>query len=89
VSETSITVTTIGPSTENLAIVPVAGRGTSSLALAAAAAQNDPPIAHEPVEIDVDKELYGDDDYMPPPEKSGDKRSRTNVTSIIPTVPDP
>jgi hypothetical protein len=26
---------------------------------------------------------------MPPPDSSGNKRSRKNVTNIIPTVPDP
>jgi hypothetical protein len=45
--------------------------GTPLLALAAAKAKNDPPVSHELVDIDVDKEVHGEDDYMPPPDASG------------------
>jgi hypothetical protein len=77
VPPTAITTTTIVPS------------GASSLAAAAAAAKNDPPVVHKQIDIDVDNEIHHDDDYMPPPDTSGNKRSRKNVTNIIPTVPDP
>ena len=58
----------------------VAGASTSSLALAAAQVRLDPPIDYGPVEIDEDKEVHGEDDYMPPPDESGNKRSRTMTT---------
>jgi hypothetical protein len=54
--------------------------GTSSLALAAARAKNDPPVENGLVEFDVDKEVFGDDAYMPPPDVSGKKR-RMNLRS--------
>jgi len=48
---------------------------TSSLAAAAAVAKNSPtPVEYGPVELDVDNEVHGDDDYMPPPDASGNKR---------------
>ena len=54
--------------------------GTSSLALAAAKAKNEPPVPYEPVQIDVDEEVLGEDDYMPPPDASGNKRLRMMTT---------
>jgi hypothetical protein len=48
---------------------------TSSLAAAAAVAKNSPtPVEYGPVELDVDNEVHGDDDYMPPPDASGNKQ---------------
>jgi hypothetical protein len=67
------TTTTAGPTTFWNAEV---GVGTSSLALAAAKAKNDPPVSHKPVDIDVDNEVHGEDDYMPPPDEFGNKRPR-------------
>ena len=60
----------------------VAGASTSSLALAAAKVRLDPrvDIDYGPVDIDEDKEVHGEDDYMPPPDESGNKRSRTMTT---------
>jgi hypothetical protein len=47
----------------------------SSLAAAAAVAKNTPtPVEYGPVDLDVDEEVYGDDDYMPPADASGNKR---------------
>jgi hypothetical protein len=44
----------------------------SSLAAAAAVAKNYPtPVEYRPVDLDVDEEVYGDDDYMPPADASG------------------
>jgi ApbE superfamily uncharacterized protein (UPF0280 family) len=90
---TDITTTapTIGPSTFWGTYSPaiVVPSGASSLAAAAAAAKNDPPVVHEQIDIDVDNEIHHDDDYILPPDTSGNKRSRKNVTNIIPTVPNP
>jgi hypothetical protein len=45
------------------------------LAAAAAVAKNSPtPVEYGPVDLDVDKEVYGDDNYMPPADVSGNKR---------------
>lgn len=41
---------------------------------------HNPPVINEPVDIDEDKEAHGEDDYMPPPDESGNKRSRTMTT---------
>jgi hypothetical protein len=63
-----------------LALV-AAEEGTSLLALAAAKAKDDPPVSHEPYNIDVDKEIHGEDDYMPPPDALlGNKRLRMMST---------
>jgi hypothetical protein len=49
--------------------------GATSLAAAAAVAKNSPtPVEYGPVELDVDNEVHGDDDYMPPADASGNKR---------------
>jgi hypothetical protein len=32
------------------------------------------PVEYGPVELDVDNEVHGDDDYMSPPDASGNKR---------------
>jgi hypothetical protein len=64
------TTTTTGPTTFWNA---EAGVATSSLA--AAVAKNSPtPVEYGPVDLDVDNEVYGDDDYMPPADASGNKR---------------
>jgi hypothetical protein len=48
---------------------------TSLLAATAAVAKNSPtPVEYGPVELDVDNEVHSDDDYMPPPDASGNKR---------------
>ena len=36
--------------------------------------------SHEPDGIDVDKEIHGEDDYMPPPDALGNKRLRMMTT---------
>jgi hypothetical protein len=62
------------------------GVGTSSLALEAARAKNGPPVSHETIDIDVDNEVHGEDDYMSPPDVSGNKRrmiTRTNSKSTL------
>jgi hypothetical protein len=84
------TTTTTGPNTfwGAEAGVRTLAVAASSLALAAAAAKNDPPVVHEQIDIDVDKEVHGEDDYMPPPDTSGNKRLRKDGTNIIPTVID-
>jgi hypothetical protein len=80
-------------STSTSAIAPfVPTLGTSSLAAAAAAeaAKNNPPVVHGPVDIDLDNEVFGDDDYMPPPLVSGNKRrmnTRSNSNSAL-VLPD-
>jgi hypothetical protein len=57
------------------AAAAIAAQPSSSLAVAAAAAKkNSPSVEHGPVDLDVDDEVYGDDDYMPPPNASGNKR---------------
>jgi hypothetical protein len=57
------------------AAAAIAAQPSSSLAVAAAAAKkNSPSVEHVPVDLDVDDEVYGDDDYMPPPNASGNKR---------------
>jgi hypothetical protein len=58
----------------NAAAVIASQPSSSSLAVAAAAAKNSPSVEHGPVDLDIDKEVYGDDDYMPPPNASGNKR---------------
>jgi hypothetical protein len=80
-------------STSTSAIAPfVPTLGTSSLAVAAAAeaAKNNPPVVHGPVDIDLDNEVFGDDDHMPPPLMSGNKRrmnTRSNSNSAL-VLPD-
>jgi hypothetical protein len=56
------------------AAAAIAAQPSSSLAVAAAAAENSPSVEHGPVDLDVDDEVHGDDDYMPPPNASGNKR---------------
>jgi hypothetical protein len=56
------------------AVIASQPSSSSSLAVAAAAAKNSPSVEHGPVELDVDNEVHGDDDYMPPPDASGNKR---------------
>jgi hypothetical protein len=80
----TITTTTTGPTTFWNA---EAGVGTSSLALAAFKHKNDPPVQHKPVDIDVDNEVHGEDDYMPPPDESGNKRPRMLSNSKSTVVP--
>jgi hypothetical protein len=80
----AITTTTTGPTTCWDAEV---GVGTSSLALAAFKHKNDPPVSHKPVDIDVDNEVHGEDDYMPPPDESGNKRPRMLSNSKSTVVP--
>ncbi|OEU06507.1 hypothetical protein FRACYDRAFT_254527 [Fragilariopsis cylindrus CCMP1102] len=46
----------------------LAEEGASSLALAAAKAKDDHPVSHEQDDIDVDKGVHREDDYMPPPD---------------------
>jgi hypothetical protein len=60
--------------TQAAAAVIASQPSSSSLAVAAAAAKNSPSVEHGPVELDVDNEVHGDDDYMPPPDASGNKR---------------
>ena len=57
------------------------------LALAAAKAKDDPPVSHKQDDIDVDKEVHREDDYMPPPDALGNKRLRmmTTHTNYKPT----
>ena len=60
--------------TQAAAAVIASQPSSSSLAVAAAAAKTSPSVEHGPVDLDIDKEVYGDDDYMPPPNASGNKR---------------
>jgi hypothetical protein len=58
----------------------------SSLSAAAAVTKDGPSVEYGMVELDVDKEVYGEDDYMPPPDASGNKRrmmTRSNSKSTV------
>jgi hypothetical protein len=91
-AETSTTSYINSTSTSAIAPYFVTTLGTSSLAAAAAAeaAKNNPPVVHGPVDIDLDNEVFGDDDHMPPPLMSGNKRrmnTRSNSNSAL-VLPD-
>jgi hypothetical protein len=91
-AETSTTSYINSTSTSAIAPYFVTTLGTSSLAAAAAAeaAKNNPPVVHGPVDIDLDNEVFGDDDDMPPPLMSGNKRrmnTRSNSNSAL-VLPD-